>query len=364
MDSTELHYVTYDPEAIWKEMMLAYITAGGDVLYPGDEKEMLLRSVQADIVQVFAGVDNALRMQTLRYAVGDYLDIIGEKRGCTRIQAAAARATVSITTNVTGKSSTLAAGTAMTADGEVFYLLVDALTLNGYEQTMTAEVIADRTGSAGNGLKAGTEMSLADVSSGVNSIVVTVAAAGGNEAEDDDTYRERIRAYALARVGTGPARQYETIAKTVSSDILDAKAINAGAGNVVVYLLLSTQTGADGILKSVEEALSAEDVRPLTDHVTVQQATDIPYALKVKYSCDNASQTNAAISAAVKDYQEWQDNTIGQAFNPDRLMAMLYQAGATRVIWDTGSAFNGGSVTYTEIAENKRCKGEITLMAM
>ena len=73
MDSTELHYVTYDPDAIWKEMMLAYITAGGDVLYPGDEKEMLLRSVQADIVQVFAGVDNALRMQTLRYAVGDYL---------------------------------------------------------------------------------------------------------------------------------------------------------------------------------------------------------------------------------------------------------------------------------------------------
>ena len=205
-----------------------------------DEKEMLLRSVQADIVQVFAGVDNALRMQTLRYAVGDYLDIIGEQRGCTRIQAAAARATVSITTNATGKSSTLAAGTAMTADGEVFYLLADALTLNGYEQTMTAEVVADRTGSAGNGLKAGTEMSLADVSSSVNSIIVTVAAAGGNEAEDDDTYRQRIRAYALARVGTGPARQYETIAKTVSSDILDAKAINAGAGNVAVYLLLSS----------------------------------------------------------------------------------------------------------------------------
>ena len=45
-------------------------------------------------------------------------------------------------------------------------------------------------------------------------------------------------------------------------------------------------------------------------------------------------------------------------------MAMLYQAGATRVIWDTGSVFNGGSVTYTEIAENKRCKGEITLTAM
>jgi hypothetical protein len=36
-------------------------------------------------------VDNALRMQTLRYAVGDYLDVLGEQRNCERIQASAAR---------------------------------------------------------------------------------------------------------------------------------------------------------------------------------------------------------------------------------------------------------------------------------
>ena len=47
MDNTELHYLTYDPEAIWDEMHDAYIEAGGEALYPGDEKEMLLRSVQA-----------------------------------------------------------------------------------------------------------------------------------------------------------------------------------------------------------------------------------------------------------------------------------------------------------------------------
>lgn len=85
MDNTEIHYLTYDPEKIFQEMNLAYIQAGGDILYPGDEKEMLLRGVQAMIVQVFAGVDAALRMDTLRYAVGDYLDIYGEKRNCVRL---------------------------------------------------------------------------------------------------------------------------------------------------------------------------------------------------------------------------------------------------------------------------------------
>lgn len=154
MDNTELHYLTYDPEAIWDQMIINYVEAGGDILYPGDEKEMLLRSVQADIVQVFAGVDNALRMNTLRYAVGEYLDVLGEQRSCPRIAASAATATVTITTNATGKTDVLEAGTAMTGDGEVFYLLTEDLPLTGYAQTVTVDVVADRTGSAGNGLLA------------------------------------------------------------------------------------------------------------------------------------------------------------------------------------------------------------------
>ena len=46
-------------------------------------------------------------------------------------------------------------------------------------------------------------------------------------------------------------------------------------------------------------------------------------------------------------------------------MAELYQAGAIRVMWGEGSAFNGdGEVTYTEIQANERCRGTITLAAL
>lgn len=364
MDNTELHYLTYDPEAIWDQMIINYVEAGGDILYPGDEKEMLLRSVQADIVQVFAGVDNALRMHTLRYAVGEYLDVLGEQRNCPRIAASAATATVTITTNATGKADTLEAGTAMTGDGEVFYLLTEDLPLTGYAQTVTVEVVADRTGGAGNGLLAGTQMGLVITNSGVRNIVAASDASGGNEAEDDDTYRERIRGYGLASVSTGPERQYEAAAKKVSSEILDARALNLGAGNVGIYLILASDTGAAAILKSVTDALSAEDTRPLTDNVTVHRATDVPYMLNICYVSDNSSATNAAVAAAVNDYKKWQDNVIGRAFNPDRLMASIYQTGATRVFWGSGSNFNGNAVAYTEIEDTQRCNGTITLTAM
>lgn len=361
MDNTELHYLSYDPDAIWEAMIENYVEAGGDILYPGDEKEMLLRAVQADIVQVFAGVDNALRMQTLKYAVGDYLDILGEQKGCERIQAAAATADIIITTNAIGEASTLAAGTTMTADGSVFYQLTEDVSLTGYQETLTATIQAVKTGAEGNGLLAGVQMALAKTNAAVNSIITSTEATGGKDAEDDETYRERIREYGFASVTTGPSTAYEALAKSVSSQIVDAKAIYISAGNITVYLLLSTQTGAAALIQTVIDTLSDADKRPLTDHVTVTQATDVPYELKLQYTYPSDTSIADAISAAVSEYQEWQDNTIGQAFNPDRLMALAYQAGATRVEWGAGSNFDGGVVAYTTIESNERCKGTITI---
>lgn len=365
MDNTELHYVTYDPDEIWEEMIENYVDAGGDILYPGDEKEMLLRSVQADIVQVFAGIDNALRMMTLRYATGEYLDIYGEQRGCERIQASAARAMVKITTNATGRTDTLPAGSSMTSDGQVYYELVEDLILTGYQQQVTVEVVADRTGPAGNGLLAGTQMQLSYSNAGIASIVATTNASGGNSEEDDETYRERIREYGITSVTTGTREQYEAKAKAASSAVVDAYAMHpslGAAGEVHVYLILSVDTGQASIIQAVTDALSAETVRPLTDLVNVYEAEEIDYTLKVEYMAGSGGISSTDLAAAVAEYTEWQDEKIGRPFNPDRLKAALYNIGVTYVDWGAGSEFNGSSdIEYTPISEIKRCKGTITL---
>lgn len=360
MDS-ELHYLTYDPEEIWNRMMLNYAEAGGDILYPGDEKEMLLRSVQADIVQVFAGIDNALRMQTLRYAVGDYLDVLGELRGCERIGAIPATATVAITTNATGEASILRSGTAMTCDGEIFYVLDDDLELSGNQETLTAVVVADREGTAGNALPAGAELELAVKNSAVNSIITTTAASGGSDKEDDEVYRERLRQHGLASVTTGPASQYETVAMEASTHVIDAKAINGGGGRVDVYLIVEDGEDWRKVITEVSHAFS-DDVIPLTDDARVHLATDIPYTLNVEYTLDDGINIAAELAEAVADYQEWQDEKIGRAYNPEKLKAAMYQAGCERVEFVEGSAFDGTSgAVYTAIGNDSRCKGTITL---
>ena len=364
MDNTELHYLTYDVDEVWSAMQDAYYEAGGDVLYGGDEKEMLLRGVQQIIIQAFAGIDNALRMDTLRYAQREYLEIYGEKRNCLYNKATTAKATITITFKATGATDTIAAGEAVTADGENMYLLDEDVVDSGYAQAVTVGVTCEKAGSAGNGLLAGTQMQTLLPHDGVYSIFVASDAAGGMDDEDYEVYRERIRSHGLTSITTGPAAQYESAAKAVSTVILDANAIRTAAGQVGVYLLLSDNTGSAAIIQAVTEALSPNDVRPLTDLVSVALATPISYTLNVKYEAPAGTNIASAISDVVTEYQAWQDQVIGQAFNPDKLMAMLYQAGCTRVIFDTGSEFDGGEVEYTPIQPTEHCSGTISLAVM
>jgi len=361
----DLHYLTYDPEEIWNDMVRVYVSEGGDVLYGGDEKEILLRTVQAALTQAFAAIDNALRMRTLRFTMGEYMDIYGEDRTppCPRLQATAATAEVRITFQFTGLTGALPAGTGMTADGERFYRLIAPVPIAGIAQDVNARVECTELGAKGNGMPAGAQMRLAVTHPAVVRIVTLEESAGGQEREADAAYKERIRLHGLISVTTGPASQYEAAAKAVTSDIVDAKALFNGAGGVRVILLLKQDEGASAILQSVESALNPRDARPLTDTVVVAQASVKPYALHVLYRRPAGADIGAqeAFADAIREYAQWQDNAIGRPFNPDRLVASFYRAGAERVVLGEGSHFAGGAAAYTEIKNSERCKGEISM---
>lgn len=361
MADSEIHYIAYDPDTILQAMMTAYIEAGGDTIYGGDEKEIFLQAVLSILTQAFAGVDNALRMATLRYAQREYLEIYGENRNCPIIQAKAARATVQITTEATGVSRILPAGTAMTEDGQVIYQLTENVTLAAFSQTINTVVECTQTGSVGNGLVSGAQLQFLVPVPGVVSVFCVESAAGGQDKEDYEVYRERIRTHGLTSVTTGPAQQYEAAARAVSTEVVDANAVNGGAGIVDVYILPRSETGVEALIALVAAALSDQTARPLTDNVNVEAATPVSYTLNVKYSSDGAAGTQEAVTAAAQEYQEWQESVIGRPFNPEKLIAMLYQAGATRVLFDEGSEFDGGDVEYTPIGDSEYCKGEISL---
>ncbi len=361
MQDTGLRYVDYDEEQTWLEMQQTYIAAGGDILYPGDEKEILLRGVLAIATAIMAKVDSALRMDTLTYATGDYLKEYGLKRNCVYIEATPATVPVTITFAAGGTAQTIPAGTELTADGTKIYVTTTDIEQTGTAQTVETTLQCQEAGSSGNGLYAGAQLQFIEGINGFSTCIANEDASGGVDAEDEEVYRERIRNYGLGTITTGPEQQYESAAMSVSSQIVDARALNDGAGEVGIYLILAEGAEQTAIFNMVADKLSAVTTRPLTDHVTIHAADEAEYTLNVKVWYSQYAGIGDDVTGAVAEYQEWQDQRIGRAWNPDKLTAMLYQAGCERVQFLEGSGMDGGSAEYTEIDPNAHCKGTITL---
>lgn len=360
MDNTETHYVTYDAEELWDEIQDAHIESGGDILYPGDEKEILLRTVQAIAISIMAKCDSAMRMDTRQYAQEEYLDIYGDKRNCPRNEAKAATATVEIVFKANGYAQTIPAGTELTADGVVLYHLTEDITQTGAAQTVTTTIECSKAGTLGNGLANNTQMQFIQTNDAILSVYTTSAATGGQDVEEQEVYRERIGTQGLTSVTTGPSDQYEAAAEAVSTLILDAKALNDGAGNVGIYLILENDADSAALIQSVLEALTPKSVRPLNDHVEVNLAGEAAYTLHVSVWYPSGLNIEDQITEAIAEYKDWQENTVGRAFNPGKLTAALYQLGATRVEYADDDGINGAGAKYTEIAERKHCVGTIT----
>ena len=96
---------------------------------------------------------------------------------------------------------------------------------------------------------------------------------GGAERESDDRLRERA-VLSLERFSTaGSAKAYTYQTLSANAKVLECSVLNGGAGVVQIYLKttdMSEETRAD-----VESFLSAEKVRPLTDNLSVLNATKI-----------------------------------------------------------------------------------------
>jgi phage-related baseplate assembly protein len=102
--------------------------------------------------------------------------------------------------------------------------------------------------------------------------------------ESDTDLRRRALLAPLGYSVAGPAGAYLFHALTADSAVLDAAAHSPAPGEVLVTVLSRNGTGTAPaeLLAKVDAALTAETVRPLTDLVTVQSASIVPYRIEAK----------------------------------------------------------------------------------
>lgn len=105
----------------------------------------------------------------------------------------------------------------------------------------------------------------------------------------------------------------------------------------MVYIIMRDGSLPDEeVIAGLAEYLAQEEVRPMTDHVTVSAPDVKAFDIQLVYHIARSNQATAAtiqaeVQKAVQDFVTWQTTEIGRDINPTELIRRVREAGAKRV---------------------------------
>jgi len=154
--------------------------------------------------------------------------------------------------------------------------------------------------------------------------------------EPDDELRRRVQLAFEGFSTAGPDGSYIFHALGAHADVLDASVASPSPGEVVVTVLSRSNGGtpAADVLAAVAATLNADRVRPLTDHVSVQPAVIVPWALDADLSLwpgPDAAVVEAAAQANIAAYLAGQQR-LGRSIHRSALLAALHVEGVRSVL--------------------------------
>lgn len=153
--------------------------------------------------------------------------------------------------------------------------------------------------------------------------------------ESDEEFRARIPLSLESYTTAGSEGSYVYHGMSADGDVKDVQAVSPMPGQVTVYVLSRTGNGAAsmGLLAKVGAALNADDVRPITDQVTVQSASVVNYSVTAELVLYPGPDAAVIVAAARKALQQYADSVhrIGYDVSLSGIYQALHQPGVQRV---------------------------------
>ena len=154
--------------------------------------------------------------------------------------------------------------------------------------------------------------------------------------ESDSDLRKRVQLAPESFSVAGPVGAYISTAMNSDGQVLDAAATSPAPGAVLVTVLSRDGDGTASaeLLATVAAAVGAEDVRPLTDLVTVQSAEIVEYEVEAAIYTFPGPDGAVVITEARKQLDAYIDacHRIGREVAISGLYAALHVDGVQRVI--------------------------------
>lgn len=313
------------------------ITGKDIVLDRADPMSLILYALSVQVYQALLYVDKTGKQDLLKYSYGEYLDNLAAMKGIAREKAKPARAMIRFTlSGIRPSTVEIPAGTRVT-DGEIYFQTESyaAIPAGNTSADVAAECMT--SGTAGNDLGIGEINVLVDPVPYVAKVSNTEPTSGGADIEDDDTLKDRIYIAPSKYSVAGPEESYRYWVKTYNSNISDVLIYSDDPVDVIIEFIMNNgELPSESMILGVQKFLADEQIRPLTDRLTVKAPDTVDYKVNVKYFVNQSDlkkvdTIKAAVEAAVDDYIVWQRSKIGRDINPSQLIQQMVSAGAKRV---------------------------------
>lgn len=335
----EINFLETDAEKILTELIALFEDTTKKTLQPASPERLFVAWCAAVIVQQRVIINETAKQNVPRYAKGENLDSLAELfKDTERLPASAAVTTVRCHISEKQTSSVfIPAGTRVTADGEIMFATTELLEIPAGSLYGDVEAVCQTPGEVGNGFEAGQVKEIVDVYDYYQKIENITRTSGGAAEEKDEDYYERLRESMESFSTAGPINAYIYWTKSISAAIADVAVTSPEPGEVDVRVLMKDgQEATETILKEIEAGLNSEDIRPLTDMVTVSRPEEDSFSVNVKYyipteNASTAAMVSAAAAEAVEKYVKWQTEKMGRDINPSKLISLMMEAGVKRV---------------------------------
>lgn len=208
-----------------------------------------------------------------------------------------------------------------------------------YRETLIRQQFNERAKSVMLAYAAGSDLDNLAALFGVSRLVITPADPVNlipAVMESDSNFRYRITLAPEGYSVAGPEGAYIFHALSASADVLDASATSPNPGDVVVTVLgrSGDGTAAASLLATVAAAVSADNVRPMTDNVTVQSATIVDYTVAGTLYTFAGPDSGVVIAASLARLTAYttECHRLGRDVTMSGLYAALHSEGVQRVV--------------------------------
>lgn len=307
----EPNFVGRDADAITRDLVRQYEELTGLTLYPAQAERLLVNVIAYRDKLMREAIQDAAKLNLVRYSRAPILDYLGENIGVPRLSAAPALCTLRFTFSAAPLVNTaIAAGTVVAAGGggaatTLIFATTNAATVPAGSLTYDVPATCQVVGAKGNGFVAGQVNKLQSPLTAtpgllVESVANTNTTSAGADAENDDRLKQRIVLAPEQFSNAGSIEAYKFFSLGANADIIDVEVISPVPGEVAIYPLMRSGLPSAAVLGQVLAACNGERVRPLCDTVTSNMPVTRPFALTVQLTLYSGADVAIAQDLATK----------------------------------------------------------------